>query len=73
IMDIAHRTYDLLVKNNSQSQMELCDLAISIDDVASYKVFNLKEIRRVFRSGYDNTLSALLDAGFTYRGPVRKK
>ncbi len=72
IMDIAHRTYDLLVKNNSVSQMDLCDLAISIDDVASYKVFNLKEIRRVFRSGYDNTLSALLDAGFSQRDDRRK-
>ncbi|MDE6430626.1 MAG: patatin-like phospholipase family protein [Duncaniella sp.] len=73
IMDIAHRTYDLLVKNNSQPQMELCDLAVSIDDIASYKVFNLKEIRRVFRSGYDSTLSALLDAGFTHHGTRRKK
>ena len=73
IMDIAHRTYDLLVKNNSQQQMELCDLAISIGDVASYKVFNLKEITRVFRSGYDNTLQALLDAGFTLRSERRKK
>lgn len=66
IMDIAHRTYDLLVKNNSVPQMELCDLAIPIDDVASYKVFNLKEIRRVFRSGYDNTLAAMLAAGFSH-------
>lgn len=66
IMDIAHRTYDLLVKNNSRPQMELCDLAVSIDDIASYKVFNLKEIRRVFRSGYDSTLSTLLDVGFTH-------
>ena len=73
IMDIAHRTYDLLVKNNSQPQMSLCDLAVSIDDIASYKVFNLKEIRRVFRSGYDSTLAALLDAGFTHHGTRRKK
>ena len=73
IMDIAHRTYDLLVKNNSQPQMALCDLAVSIDDIASYKVFNLKEIRRVFRSGYDSTLAALLDAGFTHHGTRRKK
>lgn len=67
IMDIAHRTYDLLVKNNSHPQMELCDLAISIDDIASYKVFNLKEIKRVFRSGYDHTLSSLLGVGFVQR------
>ncbi len=52
--------------------MELCDLAVSIDDIASYKVFNLKEIRRVFRSGYDSTLAALLDAGFTHHGTRRK-
>lgn len=73
LMDIAHRTYDLLVKNNSRPQMELCDLAISIDDVASYKVFNLKEIKRVFRSGYDNTLSVMLDAGFSHLGEGKRK
>ena len=72
LMDIAHRTYDLLVKNNSQKQMDLCDLAVSVNDIASYKVFNLKEIRRVFRSGYDSTLAALLDAGFTHHGPRKK-
>lgn len=68
IMDIAHRTYDIVVKNNAQAQMDLCDLAISVDDIASYKVFNLKEIRRVFRSGYDSTLSAMLDGGFSHIG-----
>lgn len=64
IIDIAQRTYDLLVKNNCKEQMELCDLAISINDIAHYKVFNLKEITRVYRSGYDTTMKALLDAGF---------
>ena len=64
ILDIAQRTYDLLVKTNSIEQMEMCDLAISINDIANYKVFNLKEIHRVFRSGYDSTVTALLDAGF---------
>lgn len=64
ILDIAQRTYDLLVKTNSIEQMEMCDLAISINDIAQYKVFNLKEIHRVFRSGYDSTMTALLDAGF---------
>ncbi len=44
--------------------MQMCDLAVSINDIAKYKVFNLKEINRVFRSGYDSTVSALLDSGF---------
>ncbi len=64
ILDIAQRTYDLLVKTNSIEQMQMCDLAVSINDIAKYKVFNLKEINRVFRSGYDSTVSALLDSGF---------
>lgn len=65
ILDIAQRTYDLLVKHNSVPQMEMCDLAISLDGIASYKVFNLKEIKRVYQLGYDATVEALLKAGFT--------
>ena len=56
--------YDLLVKTNSIPQMQLCDLAISINDIARYKVFDLKQITKVYRSGYDNTKSTLLAAGF---------
>lgn len=73
ILDIAQLTYDSLVKNNAKTQMDMCDLAISINDIAKYKVFNLKEINRVFRSGYDTTMLALLDAGFVSPSSVRKK
>lgn len=66
MVDIAHRTYDLLVKYNSQPQMALCDLAVSLDVLAAYKVFNLKEIKRVFQLGYDQTLAHLLNVGFTH-------
>ena len=52
--------------------MEMCDLAISINDIATYKVFNLKEINKVFRSGYDSTMLALLNAGFVRPASVRK-
>ena len=72
ILDIAQLTYDSLVKNNAQAQMEMCDLAISINDIATYKVFNLKEINKVFRSGYDSTMLALLNAGFVRPASVRK-
>ncbi|MCM1164184.1 MAG: patatin-like phospholipase family protein [Muribaculaceae bacterium] len=65
IIDIAQRTYDLLVKTNAVPQMELCDLAISINDIANYKVFNLREIKRVYQLGYDDTMRTLLNAGFT--------
>lgn len=72
ILDIAQLTYDLLVKTNAIPQMELCDLAISINDIAKYKVFNLKEINRVFRSGYDSTMLSLLNAGFVRPSEARK-
>ncbi|MCM1522258.1 MAG: patatin-like phospholipase family protein [Muribaculaceae bacterium] len=65
IIDIAQRTYDLLVKTNAVPQMELCDLAISINDIAKYKVFDLREITRVYQLGYDDTRRTLLNAGFT--------
>ena len=64
ILDVAHLTYDILVTTNSIPQMELCDLAVNVDDIATYKVFNLKEINRVFRAGYDSTMHQLLAAGF---------
>lgn len=53
--------------------MEMCDLAVSINDIAKYKVFNLKEINRVFRSGYDSTMSALLNAGFVRPSDIAAK
>ncbi|MDE6555535.1 MAG: patatin-like phospholipase family protein, partial [Duncaniella sp.] len=65
IIDIAQRTYDILVKTNSVAQMEMCDLAVSIDDIAKYQVFNLKEIHRVYHIGYETTMKAMLEAGFT--------
>ncbi|MBD5332597.1 MAG: patatin-like phospholipase family protein [Bacteroides sp.] len=66
LLDVAQLTYDILVKANTIAQMELCDLAVNIDDIATYKVFNLKEINRVFRSGYDSTMQQLLNAGFRH-------
>lgn len=64
IMDISQRTYDLLVKTNCIPDMELCDLAVSVPAIASYKVFNLKEIRSVYRAGYNAMRQALENAGF---------
>lgn len=64
MIDIARRTYDMLVKMNSVPQMELCDLAISIQDIASYQVFDLTQIERVYQVGYDDTMHMLLNAGF---------
>ncbi|MBD5185812.1 MAG: patatin-like phospholipase family protein [Bacteroidales bacterium] len=64
LLDIAQASYNLAVKSNTWSDMELCDLAIDMPEIASYKVFNLKEINHVFRQGYALTKKALLENGF---------
>lgn len=66
IMEVAHRTYDLMAKTNAIPDMKLCDLAIQVSDIASYKVFNLREIKRVFHAGYAATMTALQENGFTH-------
>lgn len=52
IMDIAMRSYNLMAKSNQNIDMEMCDLVIQTPDIASYQVFNLKDIKKVYLSGY---------------------
>lgn len=59
MMDIALRTFNLMSKANQADDMAMCDLAIELRDIAHYKVFNLKDIRKVFISGYASTRRAL--------------
>lgn len=64
LLDIAHASYNLAVKTNTRQDMALCDIAIEMPSLAEYKVFNLKEINRVFRQGYEITMGAMTAAGF---------
>lgn len=64
LLNIAQRTYDLMVKANAYTDMALCDLTISIDEIATYKVFNLDQINRIFNIGYETTMRELLNVGF---------
>lgn len=52
IMDIAMRSYNLMAKSNQNIDMEMCDLVIQTPDIAAYQVFNLRDIRKVYLSGY---------------------
>ena len=67
LVDIALRSYQLVTKTNSVQDMRLCDLVIAMDDIADYKVFNLREIRKVYQIGYINTMDALLANGLLPR------
>lgn len=59
IMDIALRTFTLMSKCNQASDMALCDIVIELRDISHYKVFNLKDIQKVFISGYAASRRAL--------------
>lgn len=52
IMDIAIRSYNLMAKSNQNFDMEMSDLVIQTPDLAAYQVFNLKDIKKVYLSGY---------------------
>lgn len=64
IVDIAMRSYELMAKTNVIHDMEICDIVIRNEEIARYKVFNLKEIEKVFESGYRDTIKFLLENGF---------
>ena len=64
LIDISMRSYELMAKTNVVADMEICDIVIRTDEIAKYKVFNLKQIEKVFESGYRDTMNFLLANGF---------
>lgn len=52
LIDVALRSYHLLVKSNSRLDEPLCDQVVTLSMLAHYKVFDMSRIRNVFLSGY---------------------
>lgn len=52
IFEIALRTYNLMAKTNQYEDMNMCDHVIVTPELSGYQVFNLKDINKVFLSGY---------------------
>lgn len=59
LIDISIRSFNLVAKSNAIPEMALCDLAVTISDIAEYNVFDLSDTERVFSSGYSATVRAL--------------
>ncbi len=59
ILDIALRTFMLMERSNQAEDIALCDLHVEMPEIANYKVFNLKEIRQVYISGYSSGRRAI--------------
>lgn len=67
MMEIALRTFHLMSKANQNQDMALCDIAVELKDIAHYNIFNLKDIRKVFISGYASMRYALKNSDITQR------
>ncbi len=59
MFDVALRSYNLMAKANQAEDLAMCDLAVETPELAHYKVFNLKEINKVFISGYASMRRAI--------------
>lgn len=67
LFNIALRSYELMAKSNTATDMELCDLAVRLDEIAGRQVFDLKSIDFLYKSGYRDMLNHLLYYGFKRR------
>lgn len=65
IASIALRSYELMMKNNSAADLSQCDIVVTTDDIASYKVFDLRGIQEVFKAGYERTMACFRARGVT--------
>ena len=73
LLNIAYRTYNMMSKYSAKIDIEMCDMGVNVDNVAGYQVFNLREIKRVYRAGYESTMNALVANGFKRPDEIKKK
>ncbi|MDE7449109.1 MAG: patatin-like phospholipase family protein [Paramuribaculum sp.] len=69
IVDIAMRSYHMMLRSNIEEDLRICDMVVSTDSIGDHNVFSLSDIERVYRAGYSETVHTLLEAGF--RKPSR--
>ncbi|MDE6309064.1 MAG: patatin-like phospholipase family protein [Muribaculaceae bacterium] len=58
IIDVAQHAYNLMSKQNVKVDAAMCDLVVETRDIAHYRVFNMKEINKVYSSGYAAMMQA---------------
>lgn len=59
IIDIAHRSYELMSKVNAIPDMKMCDTIIQTSQIASHNVFNIKAMREIAAGGYNDAIKIL--------------
>ncbi|MFG6391268.1 MAG: patatin-like phospholipase family protein [Candidatus Amulumruptor sp.] len=59
LIDIATKSFKLMAKNNAIHDMQICDHVIELSDIAHYNIFNLNEIKSIYKAGYETTKRAI--------------
>lgn len=59
IIDIAYRTFNLMMKSNTPQDIRMCDHIIEIENLSNVRTFDLKSLRRGVASGYDEACRVL--------------
>lgn len=62
IIDIAHRSYKMMSKNNTVADMKLCDILIKAQSIANYKVFGIKSMWDIAQKGYEETMKVFSES-----------
>ena len=53
IIDIAYRTFHLMMKSNTPQDLRLCDHVIAIENMVHVRTFDLSSLKRGVTEGYD--------------------
>lgn len=53
MLDVAYRTFHLIMKSNTPQDLRLCDHIFDIKSVSSISTFDLKSIRKAVAAGYE--------------------
>lgn len=64
IIEVAMRSYHLMLRSNTESDIRLCDTVVQTQAIGRHNVFDLNDIDRVYLCGYNDTMRMLLDNGF---------
>ena len=62
IMHIAERSYHYMSRTNTLLDRTLCDVLVEIDDLVSFKTFDLVNSEKIFNIGYDASRQALTES-----------
>lgn len=61
LIETAQRSFELMACGNASKDMPLCDIVIETTNIATHKVFNLKDSMSVYKCGYDSTMNILVN------------